>query len=539
MANTSLDESKGGHAFLQRRMALYGLHGSNIGWFFLAFRVVEGLFAKETFSQLTHPSMLYHFLGALSLLSIWFLCRGRERSVRFIRMTEIVGTFLACAFYALMGFYIPLLNQPQFIVLLALSFGMFARAIFVPSSTRRTLLVTGLSGLPLLAMTYYLYFNFDVQPWLDIAPWLADTSPSSNALGVTLWTGAWWLCATVICGAASRVIYGLRRQVRDVKKLGQYTLVEKLGEGGMGMVYRAEHAMLRRPTAIKLLPVEKAGARSVARFEKEVQLTAMLTHPNTVTIFDYGRTPDGVFYYAMEYLDGATLSAVVDTGGPLEPARVVHILNQAAGALAEAHGVHLIHRDIKPANIMLVEQGGTPDVAKVLDFGLVKELDQSEDTSLTKADSITGTPQYIAPEAITSPDDVDARSDIYALGAVGYYLLTGTHVFGGNTVIEVCSAHLHEQPVPMSKRTDNAVPPELEALILSCLYKPRDERPQSAAELQRALARCKSIGEWSEEDARAWWATHGGTIETSRDIASATVSGLTVDIDLARRQGAA
>ena len=185
----------------------------------------------------------------------------------------------------------------------------------------------------------------------------------------------WWLLYVVLATAATAVIYGLQCQIKDITELGQYTLEEKLGEGGMGIVYRASHAMLRRPTAIKLLSPEKTGDESLKRFEREVQQTAKLTHPNTITVYDYGRTPDGVFYYAMEYLDGATLAEIVSAVGPQGPARTLHLVEQAAGALHEAHSAGLIHRDIKPGNIMACTRGGILDVAKVLDFGLVRELE--------------------------------------------------------------------------------------------------------------------------------------------------------------------
>ncbi len=195
-----------------------------------------------------------------------------------------------------------------------------------------------------------------------------------SVLNTALNTALWWVGTIIMTTGASRVIYNLREEMRDVKKLGQYQLEEKLGEGGMGIVHRASHAMLQRPTAVKLLPAERVGEHSLARFEREVRQTARLTHANTVTIFDYGRTPDGVFYYAMKLLDGATLAQVVERGGPLEPSRVVHILRQVCGSLTEAHNIDLIHRDIKPANIMLCERGGVPDTVKVLDFGLVKKM---------------------------------------------------------------------------------------------------------------------------------------------------------------------
>jgi len=205
-----------------------------------------------------------------------------------------------------------------------------------------------------------------------------------------------------------------------VRRLGQYTLERKIGAGGMGIVYRASHAMLRRPTAIKLLPPDRAGEASIARFEREVQMTAQLSHPNTVAIYDYGRTPEGVFYYAMEYLDGINLEDLVRTYGAQPAGRVLAILDQVCGALAEAHERGLVHRDIKPANIILTERGGEPDVAKVVDFGLVKPI-VTDDPRLTMSmpGVMTGTPLYLSPESLTSPESGDPRSDLYALGAVG------------------------------------------------------------------------------------------------------------------------
>ncbi len=346
----------------------------------------------------------------------------------------------------------------------------------------------------------------------------------------------WWTAATVIATATSRVIYGLRQEVRDARRLGQYTLVEKLGEGGMGAVYRARHAMLRRPCAIKLLPPEKLGAESVARFEREVQQTARLTHPNTIRIFDYGRTPDRIFYYVMEYLEGASLADVIAVGGPMPAGRVIHVLDQAAGALTEAHGIGLIHRDVKPANIILTSQGGVPDVAKVLDFGLVKQVGKTagEDSTvqaLSRADSFTGTPLYMAPEAITSPDEVDARTDLYSLGAVGYFLLTGQDVFTGRTAVEVCSHHLHTMPVLPSRRLGKELSTDIEELILACLEKDPAQRPPTARALQQALRSCRDARTWTEEDARAWREANADALrarQSRMDLGGA----LTVAIDL-------
>jgi len=273
----------------------------------------------------------------------------------------------------------------------------------------------------------------------------------------------------------------------------------------MGEVYRARHALLQRPTAVKLLPPDKAGEQTVARFELEVQQTSRLTHPNTVAIYDFGHTSDGVFYYAMEYLDGITLEELVVLDGPQPAGRVVHILAQAADALAEAHGMNLIHRDVKPANIALCCRGEKPDVVKVLDFGLVKDTAAPKGMALSATATITGTPLYIAPESLTEPEAVDGRTDIYALGAVGYFLLTGETVFDGRTMVEVCGHHLHTEPVPPSERLGEALDADLERLILRCLAKGQDERPQSARELRQALTECASASAWTRAKAEQWW----------------------------------
>ena len=316
------------------------------------------------------------------------------------------------------------------------------------------------------------------------------------------------VAAIAVSGVASRVIFGLRAEAAAIRKLGQYTLGEKIGEGGMGVVYRAHHALLRRPTAIKLLPPEKAGAENLARFEREVQLTASLSHPNTVIVFDYGRTVEGVFYYAMEFLDGLNLDQLIKTDGPQPPGRVVHIVRQVTGALAEAHGIGLVHRDVKPANIILCERGGVPDVAKVVDFGLVKQFrpdDSAPTIALTQELTLLGTPLYMAPESVGGTGIVDARSDLYALGAVTYLLLTGTPVFQGRTVVEILAHHLHTLPDPPSRRLGRPIPPELEGLVLRCLAKSPDDRPPSAVALRDHLARLPITDDWSDDDAGRWW----------------------------------
>ena len=299
-----------------------------------------------------------------------------------------------------------------------------------------------------------------------------------------------------------------QKQAIASQKLGQYRLEQKLGSGGMGVVYKGFHAILRRPTAIKMLHVDKVNDGSIKRFEREVQITCQLNNPNTVAIYDYGRTEEGVFYYAMEYLDGIDLQVLVDKYGPQPESRVIHILQQVCGSLYEAHSLGLVHRDIKPANIMLNRRGGEPDVAKVLDFGLVKAIDDDKSANMTAANSLTGTPLYMSPEAIQTPNGIDARSDLYAVGAVGYFLLTGRPVFEAQNIVELCQQHVSAQPIRPSDCLGRPISQELEAALLACLEKSRAKRPQTARDLALLLSKCPSAVGWSIEDADAWWGRH-------------------------------
>lgn len=304
---------------------------------------------------------------------------------------------------------------------------------------------------------------------------------------------------------AGRLERRMREAVVAAGQLGQYMLEEKIGEGGMGAVYRGHHALLRRPTAVKLLAPAKTTDVSIARFEREVQLTSQLNHPNTITVYDYGRTREGVFYYAMEYLDGFSLQSLVDRFGPQPDGRTIPILQQVCGSLLEAHSLGLIHRDIKPANIMLTDRGGVRDFAKLLDFGLVKAIDAGKMATLTAADSITGTPLYMSPEGIQDPDSADARSDLYSLGAVAYFMVTGLPVFLGNNVIEIIRQHVESEPLAPSRRVSRPISPDLERLIMRCLAKSPADRPQSAAELADGLSRCVPAQPWTADDAARWW----------------------------------
>ncbi|MCB9759891.1 MAG: serine/threonine protein kinase [Alphaproteobacteria bacterium] len=302
----------------------------------------------------------------------------------------------------------------------------------------------------------------------------------------------------------------LRKRVASaLAQLGQYHLVKRIGAGAMGTVWRAEHAMLQRPTAVKVIRSDEADDEDLRRFEREVRLTSRLTHPNTIAIYDFGRNQEGIFYYAMEYLPGVNIEDLVAAAGPMPEGRVIHYLRQALGSLAEAHDDGLIHRDIKPANLMICERGGVFDVVKVLDFGLVKERTGEVEAGLTQAGVILGTPHYMSPEAVVSPDLVDGRSDLYAIAAVGYYLLTGTTVFADGPPMKVCIRHVSQPPEPPSKRLGRPIDEDLEQLILQALSKEPERRPSSARAFAQALAACNAAGTWTEDDARLWWAEHG------------------------------
>jgi eukaryotic-like serine/threonine-protein kinase len=333
------------------------------------------------------------------------------------------------------------------------------------------------------------------------------------AVVVVAQLGTLHIVVAAIAAALAGVLAVLLRNSDDSSErgLGGYTLVELLGTGGMGEVWRAEHEALIRPAAVKLMRRELIGSVSkreldamTARFQREVQVTATLTSPHTIEVFDFGQTADGSLYYVMELLHGLDLETLVLEHGPQPAERVVHLMSHACASLAEAHHRNLIHRDIKPANIYACAVGMEVDFVKVLDFGLVRDLNNEH--RLTIQGSTPGTPAYLAPEFVL--DRVDHRADLYALGCVAYWLLTAQLVFEADSKVAMMAAHSSEQPLPPSKRTELPIPRELDDLVLALLAKDPADRPQDAAELALRLAAVPLATPWTPQRAEAWWQTH-------------------------------
>lgn len=335
-----------------------------------------------------------------------------------------------------------------------------------------------------------------------------DFGPVSN-VAIMHWPDFLLLGVAVVI---SHVVTTLGRQITKAREMGSYQLVKLLGKGGMGEVWQASHRMLTRDAAVKLIQPELLSSVSQKdaklmqkRFEQEAKATASLRSPHTVELYDFGVTEDGVLYYVMELLDGIDLATLVKTHGPQPPGRVAHILRQVCKSLGDAHRHGLVHRDIKPTNIYLCRMGIEYDFAKVLDFGLVKVLD-AKDAHLTGVGAATGTPAYMAPEVALGKEHIDGRCDLYGLGCVAYWLLTGKLVFEENSATAMMLAHLQKSPTPPSERTGVAIPEALERAVMSCLAKNAEDRPESAEALGRALE--ASHGGWTQRDAESWWNTN-------------------------------
>ena len=500
-------------AYLQERLAVLS---SLMFWSFVVLLSFTYLmyFAYPEIKPPHEDTICYMSVVGLVMLAVVWRVLLVRRTLAMEQLYKIDQFYAICTGLSFGGsaWFAQQLRPSAYGCLLYASFMVLLRAIVVPSTGPRTAVTGALTFLPMTCVAIALRDGQELPAWAFVT---ADFVISTIII----------MLATI----GSRIIYGLRRQVSVVLQLGQYTLDRKIGEGGMGEVYRARHTLLRRPTAVKLLIPDRLGVATVERFEREVHHMSQLTHPNTVAIYDYGRNPDGVFYYAMEYLDGIDLELLVEKYGPQPADRVVAILIQVCGALHEAHHNRIIHRDIKPANIILCERGEVPDIAKVVDFGLVKEItaDTGKSTAL-----ILGTPAYIAPEAISDPELVGPASDLYALGAVGYYLLTGKPVFDGKTSVDICVQHVTAEPVPPSQVATAPIPAALEQLILKCLAKRPDARP-SATALAKLLRDVPRAGDWNEDEAQRWWLEFRRQAEAA--VAASSTPSLTMTVDLVDR----
>ncbi len=418
----------------------------------------------------------------------WWLRKGRPRSMRRLRRMEVVliagfSTWVALYIGGAFPSIVPLLDEAPLDLGLSqaawMSLMIVAYGLLIPNRWQRT--------------AWMIAFMLGEIALVDA--WILSQYSIPMSVAATFF-GAQW---SLLLGFTAYAVFGAYRieaattVARDALRLGQYVLVEPLGSGGMGEVYRAEHRLLRRPCAIKLIRPEHAGNSDVLRrFEREVQTTATLTHPNTIAIYDYGITDDGTFYYVMEYLPGITLEQLVSRDGPMDAPRAIHVLRQIAGALHEAHRAGLTHRDIKPGNVMLGERGGIPDVAKLLDFGLVTAHNADGDVvgdgtgGITQAGIALGTPAYMSPEQCAGDQTPGPASDIYSLGALGYFLVTGRSPFEGRAPLQMMLAHLSEAP-PSVRAVRPELPAAFDAVLQRCLAKRPSERYESARLFEHAL----------------------------------------------------
>ncbi|MEZ6147479.1 MAG: serine/threonine-protein kinase [Planctomycetaceae bacterium] len=471
---------------------------------FCAFFIKNVLYLEQ-FRSMPDWALFWDHLAITLITGLvgWRLCTRCQHTLNHLRVVELLVFGGSALFFLLLSYsqlahsatagYIPPIIPPWLLLI-------FTYALFIPNTWQRAAVVIGvIAALPVVLTLFLsttspefkqlLTTNLHFQGFIVSVIMLMTLTAVSATLGV-------------------KTIGTLRRTAYEARRIGQYRLKRLLGSGGMGEVYLAEHVMLKRPCAVKVIKPAKAGDRkALARFEQEVQATAKLTHWNSIEIFDYGRAEDGTFYYAMEYLPGMNLEQLVEMYGPLPESRIIHLLSQTCDALSEAHALGLIHRDIKPANIFAAKRGQIYDTAKLLDFGLAKPLAKMEQGNLTQEGNVAGSPLYMAPEQITG-DPPDARSDIYSLGVVAYFLLTGRRPFEHENSMKVLIAHAHETPAPPSSLRAE-ISSDIEAIVLKCLEKSPDARFFDAQSLRSALLRCDQAGHWTREDARSWWENNG------------------------------
>jgi len=477
-----------------------------IGWagaaYAICFAVIYTMF-RFFVQALPGKSIAFGMLTSTAIVtgvSVWALMRSKkvsgDRKLVIGLCFEVVGALLI----SMSEWVLPMLPEERLRGISAVSAWVMIFGMAVPASWSR-------ASLAAMMAAWMTGFGLLVNMWL-----LGVPSPLPGQLLV------WMTPPMLFAGVAvvlSRLVYQLGVTVSRERDLGSYELLEKLGAGGMGEVWRARHRMLAREAAIKLIAPRalaqgSAEAMEVVRlrFEREAKATAGLRSPHTVTIFDYGMADGGTLYYVMEIVNGIDLETFIERFGPLPAGRAIWLLRQICRSLEEAHAVGLTHRDIKPRNIMVGQSGLDNDFAKVLDFGLVKAVEDVESAKLTRDGTTTGTPAYMAPEMALGTEGVDARSDLYAVGCVGYWLVTGKLVFDVKSSMGMLLAHARDIPLPASERIETPVPAELDALLLACLRKDPGERPQSARALREGLERCEASRDWDETRADRWWRDH-------------------------------
>ncbi len=483
---------------------------------FLLYFIQGMVLAKESVNRVADESLESWIFGSeLTVIGALVTCIGllswrRDWSLACLRCFEVAIFGTVLVFFACIQYFtttasvraedaVSLVTTVKDNVVFMYSI-MIIYGLFIPNPLWRDALVVGLIVLVASLVQFMVrYTTVEHEAFLQEAATPAQISGNVILL----------ILGAVLAVYGSWIINSLRREVRVAKQFGQYQLRELIGSGGMGEVYLAEHQLLKRPCAIKLIRPTRAGdPAALKRFEREVRSAARLTHWNTIEIYDYGRTEDGTFYYVMEHLKGLSLGDLVVQHGPLPPGRVVHLLAQACEALAEAHAKGLVHRDIKPANLFASFKGGKHDVTKLLDFGLVKDVSMgpaTHDPSMTASrdNTLAGSPMYMSPEQAMG-QKIDPRSDIHALGAVAYYLTTARHPFRGQTPMQVLVA-VARDPVESPRTIDPLIPEDLVRVILCCMAKDPANRFRTALQLREALLACHCAESWDFEAARAWW----------------------------------
>jgi len=459
-----------------------------------------------------HRPVALTALMLVASLALLVISRRRSLPARLRIDCGLVWLVVCCFALSVFRHWIPygpgdVLRGPPPTMVVILLF-----AVLVPVAPRR-MLVTALAAAA----------SDGLALWLTVA--LGNPAPPRELIA---WILVPSLGSVVLATVASRIIYALGRSVGKARELGSYRLVRRLGEGGMGEVWLAQHRMLARPAAIKVVRADALGLRDpeaastvLRRFEREAQATAALESPHTVALYDFGTGADGTFYYVMELLDGMDLQALVDRHGAVPPARAVYLLLQVCHSLRDAHAAGVIHRDIKPANIYVCRKGVELDWIKVLDFGLVKQITGPADPAITTDNAVAGTPTYMAPEVALGNRDADARTDLYALGCVAYWLLVGAPPFHADTPMEMMIAQIQTTPEPPSRRAGEAIPAELDQIVMRLLAKHPDDRFADTAELADALRATGLADAWTADDRARWWAEHGDTGATDAENTAA------------------